>query len=308
MRYTALILAAMFAWADPSPAPARAVRVPVRVASGSVPITFTVQMDGKPAKVDAALTPKDSQMILVVLDLTGDFSLIDPAKQAIIDSVRKLPPTTYVSLLRAQDGLSVLVDPTSDRETIATALTGLTVTGRPGLIEVIEDVQKLADSIARKSRVRVGVIYVTDSDVEYYREDFTNPVINSSDPHDLSRKFPEQLIQEKISKLDSSLTRRQSSMHIVHLANRTDRLNDAYQNGLRRLADAAAGTSVFCRSTAEIPQAIQNAFAAAAGEYSLIIDSPEHPPDRAQVAVSAKDGSGDDVALIYRGYVRLKEK
>ena len=42
----------------------------------------------------------------------------------------------------------------------------------------------------RKSPVRVSVLYITDGSIYSYREDYTNPVINESDPHDLSRRFP----------------------------------------------------------------------------------------------------------------------
>ena len=41
----------------------------------------------------------------------------------------------------------------------------------------------------RKSPVRVSVLYITDRNIYNYREDYTNPVINGSDPHDLSRVF-----------------------------------------------------------------------------------------------------------------------
>ena len=47
----------------------------------------------------------------------------------------------------------------------------------------------LADALLRKAPVRVSVLYLTDGGIYSYREDYTNPVINQSDPHDLSRRF-----------------------------------------------------------------------------------------------------------------------
>jgi hypothetical protein len=301
---------AAIVWAAPATVPT-AFRVPVRQASdGDAPVrnSFSIDLNGKPGSIAGVLTPDDAQMLLIVLDLTGDVAQADPAKQALIEAVGKLPASTWVALLRAQDGLSVLCDPTSDRTTVQDAIRGLSVSGRPGLIEVLDGVQRLADSIARKSRVRVSAVYITDSDVTAYREDFTNPVINSSDPHDLSRRFPEQLIQEKIAKLGSTLAARQTSLHLVHVANRTDRLNEAYENGLRRLAEDSGGISEFCRTTAEIPAAIQRAIDAASKEYSLLVAVPEKGPPSGQVQVAAKDAAGNSVPLVFKTRVAWKEK
>ena len=90
-------------------------------------------------------------MLLLVLDLTGDTAQADPAKDAVIEAVNRLPESTYVALLRAQDGLRVLVDPTPDRAALASAIRDLPVSGRPGLIEVVDWVQRLADDIGRRS-------------------------------------------------------------------------------------------------------------------------------------------------------------
>ena len=44
---------------------------------------FKSTLNGKPASVKAELGPQSDQVILVVLDLTGDLSRIDGAKQAL---------------------------------------------------------------------------------------------------------------------------------------------------------------------------------------------------------------------------------
>ena len=137
------------ATATPPPAAgqSRSIQIPVRsledLPSPLAADAFSVELEGKKVPVGSVLTPADGQMILVVLDLTGDVAQVDPAKQAIIETLQSLPSTTFVALLRAQDGLRVVADPTSDRTVIANAVRDLTVSGRPGLIEVIESVQSL---------------------------------------------------------------------------------------------------------------------------------------------------------------------
>ena len=125
-----------------------------------------------------------------------------------------------------------------------------------------------------KSAVRVAILYVTDGDVRNYREDFNNPVINSSDSHDLSRRFPETLVQEKIAKLDAVLSARQTPVFIVDLNQHTDRLNEAYHNGLKQLAETSGGAAFFARSITEIPASIHNAFESVQSHYSLTSGSP----------------------------------
>ena len=91
---------------------------------------------------------------------------------------------------------------------------------------------------------------MTDSEVRNYREDFTNPVINSSDSRDLSRRFPEGLIRERISRVTTSLSRFQTPISIVHLRYSRDRLDEAYQNGLLQMAQLTGGP----RNSAVLPR------------------------------------------------------
>jgi hypothetical protein len=296
----------MLRGAAPADSGGRMLRVPVSVRTEGAacdPKSFRAAFNRKEARIVRVLSPGDPQMILIVLDLAGDLGPIQPAKEALSAAVEKLPATTYVGLLRAQDGLHVLVDPTPDRVPVIRAIQELTISGRPGLLETLDSVQRLADSIGRKAQVRVGVLYVTDSNVAEYREDFTNPVINSSDPHDLSRRFPETLIQERMSKLQETFASSQTSLHIVHVSYRGDRLNEAYQNGLKQTAEMLAGSAVFCRSLAEIPEAIEGTLSTVASEYTLILALPAHAPKGLQIRISA-----GDAPLVYRTRVELEEQ
>jgi hypothetical protein len=300
-----IVLLPVLGGAPAASTPARTVRVPLRLQLGAGepgPKDFRATLDRKKARIVRVLTPADPQMILVVLDLTADLSAFEPAKESLISAIEKLPPATYVGLLRAQDGLTVVTDPGPDRAPALDAIRNLAATGRPGLLETLESVERLADSIARKAQVRVAVLYVTDSDVREYREDFTNPVINSSDPHDLSRKFPETLIQEKFSKLLHNFEGRETPLHIVEVSYRTDRLNEAYQNGLKQLADSVTGTAEFCRSGAEIPEAIERAFAAISASYSVIVQVPDRASKNLQIQISA-----GEVPSVSRSRIVLKD-
>jgi hypothetical protein len=233
-----------------------------------------VKVDGSPATVVRLAGPSDDLMLLVVLDLAGDLTLVDPARQALVEGIRELPANTYVGLLRAQDRLTVLIDPGPDREEVAGSILDLTVSGHSGLLNTIETATRLGDSVLNKAHVRLAVLYVTDSHVDNYREDFTNPVVNSSDSRDLSRRFPEGLIRQRISQLEKSLSRTQTPVFIVHLNYRSDRLNEAYQTGLLSLATATGGSAEFCRSLAEIPVALSKTLETISSHHSLEIQLP----------------------------------
>jgi hypothetical protein len=172
----------------------------------------------------------------------------------------------------------------------------LPVSGRAGLLESIQPAATLGDAVLAKAAVRVAVLFVTDSDVRNYREDFANPVINESDYRDMSRRFPDALIRERISKLETALMLRQTPVFIVHLAYRGEALNEAYQAGMMRLASATGGTSIFCRSQAEIPEAIARALDRISSHYSIQVALPEDAPEALDISLESPGRSLD-----YRG-------
>ncbi len=266
---------------------------------------FEATINGERAPVTAQLGPASDQVILVVFDLTGELSLIEVAKQAAIDEISKLPQTTWVGLLRAQDGLHVLADPGPDRQPLIDAIHALPNSGKPGLLETVQSALSLADAMVRKSPVRVSVLYITDSNIISYREDYTNPVINSSDPHDLSRRFPEALIKEKISKLAGNLGSLQAPLFVVHINYRRDRLNEAYQNGLETLTSTTGGRAQICRSLTEMSGAISAAFARISSAWRLTLAVPPRANHDTQIQLSAPRPRGD-LRLSWRTRFYLK--
>jgi hypothetical protein len=272
----------------------------------ALPPKFEAALNGKSVPVTAQLGPGSDQVILMVLDVSGDLSLVDPAKQALIAEISKLPQNAWVGLLRTQDGLHVLADPGRDRQPLLDAIRSLSNSSQPGLLETVHSALSLADAIMRKSPVRVAVLYITDSSIYSYREDYTNPVINTSDPHDLSRRFPEALITEKISKLVEDSSSLQAPLFVVHLNYRRDRLNVAYQNGLETLAEATGGRGDFCRSVAEIPEAISGVLARIASAWRLTLALPSKIHYNIQIHLSAPCGDGD-LRISWRTHFHLKE-
>ncbi|MCC7175932.1 MAG: hypothetical protein IT159_12115 [Bryobacterales bacterium] len=242
---------------------------------------------GETAPVRKVLGPRDGLMLLLVTDVVGDLMLAGKAKQALAERIEGLPDNVWVGLLRAQDGLKVKVDPTPERKPVTDAIRTLPVSGRAGLLETIVTAAGLGDAVLARAGVRVAVLYVTDSDVRNYREDFSNPVINGSDYRDMSRRFPDALIRDRISKLETALVAHQTPVFIVHLAYRSERLNEAYQTGLMRLAAATGGTSAFCRSQIEIPEAIAAAFETISSHYSIEVSLPEAAPRSVEITLSS---------------------
>jgi len=228
---------------------------------GSAPLDgIKAMVEGREARIERVLGPQDPLVLLLVLDLTGDITRIDLARQAAAEAIAKLPDHVWVGVLSALDGLRVLQDPGPDRAAAAAAIQSAQVTGRAGLLETVNRAARLAVSLLHKAPVRVAVLYLTDSDIGNYREDFTNPVINYSDTRDLSRRFPDALIREKSARLAAALAPSDAPVFAVHLAYRSDRLNEAYQTGLEQILEATGGQAWFCRNLAEIPEAVAAAF------------------------------------------------
>ena len=286
-----------------------AFSIPARVENSSCSAgpQFKSTLNGKPAPVKAELGPQSDQVILVVLDLTGDLSRIDGAKQAVVDNISKLPSNAWVGVLRSQDGLHVLVDPTPNRQKVIDSINSLTSIGTPGLLETVRATLSLADSMIRKSPVRVSVLYITDGSIYSYREDYTDPVINPSDTHDLSRRFRDVLINEKISKLERHVSSLEAPLFVVQLHYRSNRLDQAYENGLEALTSATGGEAAMCHSLSEIPQVISTMFERIRTTWRLNLTGPPKTNHHLQVGLSASCGS-HDIQVAWRTHFRLKEE
>jgi len=310
VRWLLWLLCSVLAFAAPPRGRLTQVRIPVWLDSPPgrdlSAKDFHATVDGADARILGVRCPDDDLIILLVLDLSsGDLTLVDPAKEALVGEMRKLPEKTYVGLLRAQDGLQVLLDPASDRDAIAGAIALQTLSGKTGLLATVDSIESIADAMLKKSAVRVAILYVTDGDVRNYREDFTNPVINDSDSHDLSRRFPETLVQEKIAKLDAILAAQLAPLFIVDLNQHTDRLNAAYHNGLKQLAETTGGAAFFSRSTTEIPEAIRKGLEVVTSHYSLTLGLPERVPARLQIKLTMPDS---DHSVTYRTRIVLRRR
>lgn len=281
------------------------IRVPLWTESGAgVDVAhLQARLDGRPAPIVRLHGPQDPMMLLVVLDLVADLNEADLARDALIAALREAGPNVYVGVLRAQDGLRVLVDPTNDAEAVAQAILSFPVSGRPGLLETLETMSRLADAVLEKAPVRIAVYYVTDSNIYSYREDFTNPVINWSDSGDLSRRFPEGLVRDRISKLAAKLSAAQTPLFITHVEYRTDRLNEAYQNGLMQVASVTGGQAVFCRSNAEIQPAVTNMVKTILSHYGLDLKVPPGAAENLAIKIESQNGT-----VTHRTRMRIKKE
>ena len=272
-RLVLLAVAAAAGWAAPPPVRTdRAVlRVPFWMEGAAAPVV-SAKLNGEPVKIARLLGPGDDLVILLVLDLAGDLSRVDPAREALQERLGQLPPNALVSLLRAQDGLRVLQDPTADRAAVQSKIQELTISGRAGLLDSVETALAVGDAMLAKSKVRVALLYVSDSLATNYREDFANPVVNSSDSGDMSRRFPEALIKVRMQQLHAKVARTQTPLFIVQLNYENDRLNEAYQTGLLELANATGGSAEFARTPAEIPVAISDMVERVSGHSSAELE------------------------------------
>jgi hypothetical protein len=241
---------------------------------------MAASVNGGPAAITKLATPDDDLVLLVVLDLTDDLAAVEQARQALIDRINTFPANHIVGVLSSQNGLRVLTEPTDNREAIAAAIRSHPVGGRAGLLETIEQAAQIGTSMISASGVRLAVLYLTDSDIGNYRENFTNPTVNNSDSGDLSRRFPDVLVRERMQRALQALAATDVPIFISHLAYRSDQLNEAYQTGLISLAASTGGSANISRSISEIPTAIDSLVERIRGHYSLAVALPSDADTR----------------------------
>lgn len=283
------------------------IAIPARIEQThcSSALKFKPTLDGRPAHVSTKMGPGSDQIILVVLDLTGNLSRIDAAEKALTTDISKLPKNDWVGLLRSQNGLHVLVDPTPNRQKVISTINSLSITGTPGLLGTVRLALSLANGMVQKSSARVSVLYITDGSIYAYQQDYTNPVVNPSDTNDLSRAFPDVLIDEKISKLQRHIDSLQAPLFVVQLHYRQGTLDEAYQNGLETLANATGGYSAMCHSLAEIPQVISTMFNQIKSTWRLNVAVPAKAHGHVQVGMRAFCGDGN-LQVSWRTHFRVK--
>jgi len=284
-----LLAAVALPAAEKPPAPA-ALRCRVTAWLGDPPLdpaTLTATVEGRAAKIAGIRDPDSPLLLHIVLDLTGDLALISPAREALKSELQALPANVWVALLHAQDGLRVLADPGPGRAAAISQLDALETTGRAGLLEAVEPAAALAERILRRSPVRTAVLFLTDSSIYNYREDYTNPVINPSDSRDLSRRFPDALIREKAAKLAAALNAFDVPVFIQHLAFLRDRLNEAYQTGLQQIAEATGGSAAFSRAPGDIPGDVGQMLKKIASLWAVDLELPAGTPRTYSVQLTA---------------------
>jgi hypothetical protein len=262
------------------------IQVPVWAPVGApLPTSSLVAtIGGERTEVLNVQAPTDDLMLLVVLDLTDDLALVEQARTALLARIENLPANHLVGVLSAQNGLRVLTEPTSDHAKIAAAIRSQQVGGRAGLLETVEEAAQIGSSIISKSGVRVAILFVTDSDINNYREAFDNPTVNRSDNGDVSRRM-DSLVRERMSRMAATLGKTQAPVFITHLSYRNDQLNVAYQTGLISLTAATGGNALVARSNAEVPAYVNNTLDHILGHYSVKLALHDPAMKKADVAL-----------------------
>ena len=278
-----------------NPAPKALLKIPVWVEEGEDrfwdkgdPRTFKIFIDDKEAPVKSFQGPRNSTILLVVFDTVASLARVDQTRAELSETIKGLPENYWIGLLRAQDELSVIQEPTPNRESLVKKIQTMPVAGKAGLLDTLEPVSRLATEILQKAAVRLCVLYVTDSAIGHYRADYLNPVINSSDSGDLSRRFPDRVVQERMGRLAESLGEFTIPLFILHLEYRSDAVNLAYQSGLERIAAGSGGSAIFCRSDADIKPALDKLLARIRSAYFLGIDAPAVKRRQFKIRVEAQ--------------------
>jgi hypothetical protein len=254
--------------------------------------SFKVFVEDKEVPVKGFQGPANSTVLLVVFDTVVDLARVDEARAALVAEIKGLKENYWVGMLNAQNGLSVMQEPTADRAAVAAKIEAVQVGGKAGLLDTLEPVSRMAAGMLQKAGVRLSVLYVTDSGVANYQADYLNPVINASDAGDLSRRFSDRAIQERVSQLAQSLAEYTVPIFVLHLAQRADTLNLAYQGGLERIAADSGGAAIFCRTPDEIRPSLAGLLDRVRAGYVLTIEPPSLKRSAAKLRVTAQDAGG----------------
>lgn len=252
------------------------LRVPVWVADQTELRADQIKawINGDKAVVEDLQNPDEPLLLILVMDTVGDLSRIDAARSAIARHVEEMNSHWRVALLQAQDGLRVVEDPTSDHAKLLASLSALPVSGTPGLLDAVAPAASIAQSVLTQSDVRVAVLFVTDGSITQYRGDYSAAVVNPSDSGDLSRRFRDRVVQERVTSLIASLRAYSAPLFFVHLQERNGDLDVAYQNGIQRFAEETAGKAYFVRAISDVASAVDGAIQRIGAHYSVRLKAP----------------------------------
>jgi len=260
---------------------------------------FRVFLNEQDTPVRSFSGPESPTIFLVVFDTVDELSRVDQARTILAEKLKELPPNHWVGILRSQDGLRVIQEPTGDQARLIEQIRSIQVNGKAGLLDTLQPVSQLAAGILEKSGVRVCILYITDSGIANYRADYLNPVINASDAGDLSRRFSDRAVQEQMTRLTQSMARYTVPIFILHLNYRADSLNLAYQSGLERIAGASGGRAVLCRTVDEIVPGFAALFARMRATYFLGTDLPAKGRSTIRLRVEATREGGEFERIVY---------
>lgn len=274
-------------------APKGLLKIPVWVEEGAEKFwldgnrqAFKIFVEEKETPLKSFQTPRSSTVLLIVFDTVADLARVDQARLALNEAIKTLGQNYWIGLLKAQNGLSELQEPTADRAVLAQKIQAIQVNGKAGLLDTLEPVSKLAAGMMQKANVRVAVLYVTDSGIGNYRADYLNPVVNSSDSGDLSRRFSDRAVQEQMSRQTEALSQFTVPIFILHLNYRTDSMNLAYQSGLERIAAASGGLTLFSRASDDTDSLLKTLLKRIQSSYFLGVEAPA--PDKKRRAVKLR--------------------
>ena len=261
-------------------------------------------VDGQPAAVLDVRQPGGPLVLLLVMDTVSNLNRVDAARGALRERLQSMPPDWRVGLLRAQDGLEVVADPTNDVPGLINELDSVAVTGLPDLLDAVLPVASIADSMIHSARVRVAVLFVTDGSIESYRGNLTSTVINRSDNRDLSRRFNDRIIQERITSMARALQQYSAPLFFVHLEERSRQEERAYQDGIQEFARVSGGEAFFVRSLSDVAPTIDQALDRIAGQYAVRVATPDGATGVVDVRLELHSGT---LQLDHRASVPVSE-
>jgi hypothetical protein len=271
--------------------------------------SFKVFLEEKEVPLKSFQGPRNSTIILIVFDTVAELASVEQARTSLTEAIKNLGENYWLGLLRAQDSLVVLQEPTADRTLINEKIQAVQLGSKAGLLDTLTPVSRLATGILQKAGVRLCVLYVTDSGIANYRADYLNPVVNASDSGDLSRRFSDRVVQERLSRLAEELTSFTIPLFILHLAQRRDTLNLAYQSGLEHIAAQSGGQMVFCRTADEIKPSLETLLARIQATYFMGIEIPSAKRQSVRLRIKAQDEKGEPFANVtHANQLKLRKR
>lgn len=275
-----------------------AVKIPVRALDTNGQIlslkleNLQVIQDKEPITPTSFLNFESPVLIAVVFDTTGDMTYIDAIRKELVNFINVLPPGVNMMVLTANDGLKVVQKPTAKKDLLTKAVLNYPTKGYPGFLENVVSVAEYMDNALLNATIRIGILFITDSEIYKYRKQYTSGDLSTEADRD------KQLLQETFT-----------PVFVIRLPiGNTDTLCRTYEGTIRDISRSTGGETEFILSPAGVSKALALSLHRIHGTAFVGYTPSEIKPKKEYKLKMEMSGLPADAKIEYKTSFRFKKK